>query len=193
MTKALASLRSSVAARGFTLTELAIVLGIIGIILGAIWSAAAMVYENNRTKAASTQVLTLANNWKSVYGSKRMDVADGTDLTATTINNNFMPQEMIQAGVTTFGVGPWTGSQVNVFADQTNNGIAIKYSNLTESACNHFANAVAAQNGQLIIANINGTSRSFPPLGNSLYFTPSDFSALCTPASTNFVQVTYAL
>ena len=41
--------------RGFTLTEIAIVLGIVGLILGAIWVAAAAVYNNLRVSHADTE------------------------------------------------------------------------------------------------------------------------------------------
>jgi prepilin-type N-terminal cleavage/methylation domain-containing protein len=134
--------------QGFTLTEIAIVLGIVGIIIGAIWVAAAMLYENNRTNEASTEVLTIVNNWRSIYGGKRMDIPDWTDVTPVTINNGFMPQEMVVPGVNTYSLGPWTSSTAHVFSSQTYNGIIVGYFHLTVSACNHLANAVAGQNRQ---------------------------------------------
>src|SRR5271168_1816583 len=55
--------------RGFTLTEIAIVLGIIGLILGAIWVAAAAVYNNLRTSRATTELLTIAQNVRATYAT----------------------------------------------------------------------------------------------------------------------------
>ncbi len=55
--------------RGFTLTEAAIVLGIVGLILGAIWVAAAAVYENMRTNRANEQILKVAQAVRSLYAS----------------------------------------------------------------------------------------------------------------------------
>ena len=48
--------------KGFTLTEIAIVLGIIGLILGAIWVAAASVYQNQRIGHANTALLHTAQS-----------------------------------------------------------------------------------------------------------------------------------
>ena len=178
--------------RGFTLTEIAIVLGIIGIILGAIWAAAASVYENNHNQEATQQVLTIANNWKSIFGSKRVDEPDWTDLTAVTINNHFMPETMIKTGVTTQGYGPWSNSTVTVYAHQSWNGIIIRYNGLTQSACNHFADAVLSGTNTMILwGSVNGTARNFPPVGSDPYFTITDIDAGC--AGGGYVQVMYAM
>jgi prepilin-type N-terminal cleavage/methylation domain-containing protein len=195
---------SPVSRRGFTLTEIAIVLGIIGIILGAIWAAAAMVYENNRTKESREQALAVINNWRSIYGSRQVDVAtDGTDMTQLTVNNSFAPSEMLTTAtgaclpggtaVTCFLAGPWTGSQVNVEAYQTHNAVAVTYSNMTQTACNHFGNAIADAAG-LIETIINGTTLQFPPLGTAATLTTSQVSAECsTTGNGNSILAMFAM
>src|SRR5690349_11023145 len=57
------------AKRGFTLTEIAIVLGIVGLILGAIWVAAAAVYNNLRTSKGTTELLTVVQNVRALYAT----------------------------------------------------------------------------------------------------------------------------
>ena len=194
------------ATRGFTLTEIAIVLGIIGIILGAIWAAAAMVYENNRTKEAREQTLAIINNWRSIYGSRKVDVAGtGTDITQLTVNNTFAPSEMIPvagtsggcaaggSAATCFVTGPWNNSQVNVTSYQANNGVAVVYSGLSQTACNHFGNAIADAAG-LIQTTINGTVTQFPPLGTAATLKTSDVNTQCSiVGNTNSVLAMFSM
>jgi prepilin-type N-terminal cleavage/methylation domain-containing protein len=178
--------------RGFTLTELAIVLGIIGAIIAAIWSAASSVYENNRTARANRQVLAIITGFKSIYGINRVDIADWTDITALAINNEFMPADMIVAGNTSNGIGPWSGSTVNVYSYKSGNGIIIYYQGLSQTACADFGSAVATTNPGLIWANINGTAA-----GNALNvspgWTPSNIATYCNLATGNNVYVMYSM
>lgn len=69
------------ATKGFTLTEAAIVLGIVGLILGAIWVAASAVYNNMRVEAANKQLMTIVQNVRSLYAtSTQMDNATTAQL-----------------------------------------------------------------------------------------------------------------
>lgn len=68
------------AMRGFTLTEAAIVLGIVGLILGAIWVAAASVYNNLRVSRTSEQILQIAQNVRSIYSTQNIISANTTAL-----------------------------------------------------------------------------------------------------------------
>lgn len=187
---------------GFTLTEIAIVLGIVGLVLGVIWFAAAMVYENNRTKKAVEQVLAITNNWCSIYGSRHVDVPGWTDITAMTIDLNFMPSDMIDEGVTTQGRGAWPQSWVTVSGNDFYNGIRVDYGGLTPSACSRLAMALFVNaNSDLIYSDINNqTPKLYPPAGSDNYPTSAEVSADCQAnssvnynGSNNFVRVMYKM
>jgi prepilin-type N-terminal cleavage/methylation domain-containing protein len=190
--------------RGFTLTEIAIVLGIIGIILGAIWAAAAMVYENNRTKQAEQETLGVINNWKSIFGSRQVDITNGNDMTQATVNNTFESSEMLSSasgacavgGTSTgcFMAGPWSGSEVTVTSASTNNAVTVTFKNLSESACNRYANSVTNAAGLIQMQISGGSTVSFPPLGTTALYTTSSISGLCTTANNgNSVAATFSM
>ncbi|NBX73668.1 MAG: type II secretion system protein, partial [Alphaproteobacteria bacterium] len=82
--------------RGFNLTELAIVLAIVGVVIGGIWVVASTVIENNRARRVAEQTLTVVQAFKSVYAGRRVDVADDTDITEFAINAKVFPEDMIQ-------------------------------------------------------------------------------------------------
>lgn len=200
-----ATTRSSQSIRGFTLTEIAIVLGIIGIILGAIWAAAAMVYENNRTKQAREQTLTIINNWRSIYGSRKVDITNGTDMTQLTVNNSFEPSEMLPVAGTTgactaggtaascFITGPWNNSLVYVTSYQAYNAVAVQYANLSQTACNHYGNSIADA-ASLVYMSINGTAETFPPLGTAATLKTSDVSTQCNiNGNTNSIVAAFSM
>jgi prepilin-type N-terminal cleavage/methylation domain-containing protein len=191
--------------RGFTLTELAVVLGIVGIILGAIWAATGMVYENNRTRLATSEMLTIVNNWKSIYGNKRIDIADGNDMTQMTVNNGFAPQEMVppagQANGCIVGQsagscdinGPWGGNIVQVKSGANTNSVQVRFLGLTQTECNNLGNSIANASG-LVAATLNGTAKSFPPIGTDTPLLTSDVSGACaTAGSGNFVYANFSL
>ena len=55
--------------RGFTLTEIAIVLGIIGLILGAIWGAASAVYSNKKNSDAEQGITASTQAVRSLFAA----------------------------------------------------------------------------------------------------------------------------
>ncbi len=177
---------------GFTLTEIAIVLGVIGLILGAVWAAASTVYANNRTQRATAELLTILQGYRSLYVQHPVDTADGTDITAMGCTAGFFPSDMIIGACSATSVyNPWEG-QVKVYSDNTNQGIRIKFAGLSDKACNNFSNAVM-NSADIIIEQINaGNTRSLPPVGTDVVFTSSDIAADCTAGGTaDYVLVTF--
>ena len=68
--------------RGFTLTELALVLSIVGLVLGGVWVAASALYENMRLNKASTHLITIVQNIrKSMATSPSFGGAAGANIT----------------------------------------------------------------------------------------------------------------
>lgn len=55
---------------GFSLTELAIVLGVAGAILGLVWTAANTTWETTRREQASEAVTTIVNNMRAYYSGR---------------------------------------------------------------------------------------------------------------------------
>ena len=114
--------------RGFTLTELAIVLGIAGIILGAIWAAAGSVYRNQHVAKAQQQLTLLSTSIKSFY-STRNTLPDTEQLMTTALlDAGAIPGDIGKTfGSLTSGIGgtlrilPWPtapGSRAFIIAIQ---------------------------------------------------------------------------
>ncbi|NDC55700.1 MAG: prepilin-type N-terminal cleavage/methylation domain-containing protein [Alphaproteobacteria bacterium] len=177
--------------RGFNLTELAIVLAIVGVVIGGIWVVASTVIENNRARRVAEQTLTVVQAFKSVYAGRRVDVADDTDITEFAINAKVFPEDMIQ-NTTTSAYTPWQ-TTVQAFANRTNNGVRLEFYNLQQKNCSALGTQLlSSTRGGLIIGAINSTSRSFAPVGTADPFTVSEISTACN-ASSSTLKVTYSM
>ena len=55
--------------RGFNLVEAAIVLGVVGLVIGGIWVAAASVQENLRLSRAQRDILSIISNLRGLYSN----------------------------------------------------------------------------------------------------------------------------
>ena len=86
---------------GFTLTEVAIVLGILGIIMGAIWAAANAVRAKHRTETGVNQIWQIANLVRDIYKGHPFAAAD-TDVTAVVTGQGVITNDMLE--------NPWGGT-----------------------------------------------------------------------------------
>jgi len=90
---------------GFNLIEAAIVLGIVGLVIGGVWVAASSAYSSLRVKTASEQILAIGQNVRSTYASATRDAAALT--TGQAITAGLIPSNMLATATT--ARTPWGG------------------------------------------------------------------------------------
>lgn len=74
---------------GFTLTEMALVLGIVGLVLGGVWVGARSLNDNLKIKSASEALQTIVQNIRSAMGlSRGFSSILGQDITDNLIRKN---------------------------------------------------------------------------------------------------------
>ena len=98
---------------GFTLTESAIILGIIGIVLGGVWAATGGVYGNLKIQQSQNQLTTIVQNIRSVINnSTNFSNFPGTDITDNLVNRSIFPADAL-ANNATITINPWWQDGVN--------------------------------------------------------------------------------
>jgi type II secretory pathway pseudopilin PulG len=153
---------------GFNLIEAAIVLGIVGLIVGGIWAAASSAYENMRQQSASKQLLSLVQNIRGFYAQGPIDVIDN-NLT-NLYNLGLLPSDMvIQNGTAFYLRHPW-GGNVSI-EDGGINGYSsfrVTFQDMKVDVCRNFLsrNANAARGSGLLVVS-NGTAEVLNLISNS--------------------------
>jgi Tfp pilus assembly protein PilV len=122
--------------RGFTLTEAAIVLGIVGLILGSIWVAAAAVYRNMRVSTTSNQLLQITQSIRSMHATSA--TVDSAITAVALATAGAIPGDMLDnltAPTTVRDV--WTGNVTVTAATQTVAGdsFTIAFAKVPRDAC----------------------------------------------------------
>jgi major structural subunit of bundle-forming pilus len=117
--------------RGFNLIEAAIVLGVIGLVIGGIWVAAAAVQANLRKSDASKGLIQIIQNTRNLYYGQ--SPTGTTDVTVTTelINARAIPGDFISG---TTARNPFNGA-VTVVIDPANAEIDVSYAAVPRDAC----------------------------------------------------------
>lgn len=189
------------AARGaFTLTELAIVLGISGFVLAAIWVAGSMAWDNYQLARVQEQIVTVIKNVRDSYGLNGRPLPGGGTATAfSTANSNInelLPSDMYVNGTTfqhAFG-GPF-----EIWA--TGGDIEIRLRNISKSDCMKIlmefpvlSPTVGVRNIGVAgtMTNVNLANIANPGGGVTLPFSTAGASSLCN-ATNNEVRIDFIL
>ena len=121
---------------GFTLTEIAIVLGVVGLIIGAIWTAAKSVFDANKATQAIEDITTIASNVRATYLAANSFAATG-DQTTTLMNaGGIFPSDLLVGNPATSVKNAWNGAVKITFNLSGNNRVfRISYFGTSEDAC----------------------------------------------------------
>jgi prepilin-type N-terminal cleavage/methylation domain-containing protein len=148
--------------RGFTLTEIAIVLGIIGVILGAIWVAAAAVYNNMRISAANRELLQITQAMRALYATSAtidpnadmpLGTAPAAGAESTYLRAGVFPADALNTGLAstaTQAINPWNGNiSINSAGQPPNNtandSFEVTFDGLPSNACISMLTASSGQ------------------------------------------------
>ena len=190
--------------KGFTLTEIAIVLGIIGMILGAIWTAASSVYNNQRISHANTSILQITQGVRTLYSeAPNMGNTASQDMTASLITAGALPMDIING---TAAIGPWASSAIKVLGGSVANDVSftIEISNVPLKACISLISSIGGASRDTGLFGIATTTAAAPittaSAGTALtsssaqiaVVTPAIATTACS-AATNTVQFGFGL
>jgi len=190
--------------RGFTLTEAAIVLGIVGLILGAIWVAAAAVYNNLRVSTTSNQMLQLVQNVRSMHATQQtMDTAlAGTPGAITMAQAGAIPKDMVDDPINPAAVRDVWNGDVTFDAATSNGGVlgdsfTITLPNVPRGACTDILvrNTGAGRDSGLLRAGADGGVSTSPAEGGTQFpITVTQAIGYCNGANDqNTLTFTFAL
>ena len=167
--------------RGFTLTELAIVLGVIGIILGAIWSAAAMIHQKQTSITTIKQIQTIASNIRALYAGRKVFASSATsNATWSFVNSGAIPGEMVVNGNV---VSVWGGAFAVWTNTLSNSVFRLSYYGIKSSTCTEVATAIigdAQTSGPINLVTVSGTAPDI-----NLQTTTVDAVAIATACKLN--------
>ncbi len=185
---------------GFTLIELAIVLGVFSIVMAALWIVASLVYENVRQHQLSREVQTIVQNIRQVSNNiSRFTVAPDTDLTQTYDQQGVFPREMRlnppASDDTADGIlnHPWstlaTGT-ARVFSRVDNTHFGVSFIQMPRKACVGMATKLSGSEiSGLSALRINGNTYT----GAALPLTVVVANAACNNGDTNLVEWQFTL
>lgn len=175
--------------RGFTLTEAAIVLGIVGLILGAIWVAAAAVYNNLRVTTTSNQLLQIVQSVRSMHATQQTVDASISGLLVAKAGG--MPKDMLRlnaSGIPTAVEDVW-GGDVAIAAAASNGAFSVSFEDVPQGPCSDLLvrNTGSGRDSGLIGAgNASATNTTFP-------LNISTAVGACANATSNTVVFTFRL
>jgi hypothetical protein len=171
--------------RGFNLIEAAIVLGVIGLVIGGIWVAAAAVTENQKINRVAEAILYASRQGRALLTLTAIQsISSGGETGAANlaIQAKLFPDDMIVGGAL---IDPWGNPFLfnlcggGAFCSSGGERMLIHMTNLTTSRCMGIISKLApvARTGQdifFINSNLDGGwSSTYPQM------TVSDIRLLC--------------
>lgn len=178
--------------RGFTLIEIAIVLTIVGLVIGGIWLAASTVLNNNKKTEATRQIIQIVQNTKNLFANQTgANPATGFNQ-ASAIASGIYPAGMVINNANVRHPFATTTNADSVTVAGAGNAVTLTYGNAAvgrqfpQDACVETALRVGTQENfqRYGIVSINGLGAGS---------TPAQLTATCNvaPPGNNPVVVVF--
>ena len=148
------------AKRGFSLIEAAIVLGVVGAVIGTIWVSAANMYESYKVNKTAADLQLIVKNVQGLISLRDVEaIASGNEVVIndTMIAAGRIPSDWIKNGVVRH---PFSGP-LNVrirWVSPSNQWIAIEFFNLAKSTCIKLTTKISSALSVKDVQGWNGTS-----------------------------------
>ena len=164
--------------KGFTLTELAIVFGVMGLILGAVWVAGNNARDNRKVSLAVNEIITIVHNIREMYAERSSfsGLPVDSEVSGLLMNAGVFPAEMINTSTGSPVINPWGGGTLLwVNHGGINNSFWVSMYNLTRRGCTDIATALGT-NGAVVglldveswFSTTNGSGQSVPYSGGNI-------------------------
>lgn len=172
--------------RAYSLTELAIVLGIVSVIFGAIWSASSMVYRNMLLNQSISDLSLLTQTIRDFYkGQSKFDKSTGSNLTDFLVDAKLFPASMIEKN-TNLPVTPWR-TDIKVYVGSEKDTFRIVYEDgLPEDVCRLLAGRIAGKGRARGLVNVTAGGSSFTTSNELNNLTSLDITGSCQSLSLTF-------
>ena len=119
--------------QGFNLIEAAIVLGVVGLVIGGIWVAAAAVQSNLRESDASKGLLQIVQNVRNLYYGQTPSTTTTTNITTALISANAIPGDFVVS--TTSARNPFNGAVTVNLTGNPNDTIQVVFEDVPKDSC----------------------------------------------------------
>lgn len=155
--------RRRAANKGFNLIEAAIVLGIVGLVVGGIWVAATSVYANLRAKKATDELLSIVQSVRALYStSTSTNLGAAVDMTQQVGQANALPGDVLTTAPNAVAAGganvtnPWGGGLAVTNFNAAGTIFQVTYSNVPSAACLDFVMRNAGASHDVGMSGISG-------------------------------------
>lgn len=185
--------------RGFSLTEIAIVLAVLSLILGGLWTAGRSVQQSQRASETAKRITLILNGLREMFGiypPGSIDFSD-TGTLQTIMAANIIPSDMIgtpndPSSLQHIWGGSLTLSSASCYKQYIVNKISVPecvsfaFKDIPPSACTELVTRlVGADIDPLLDSLSNGTGVNYrtPPI------TPATINSLCVQAGSGQSQL----
>jgi type II secretory pathway pseudopilin PulG len=165
--------------KGYNLIEAAIVLGIAGLVVGAIFAAWGAVTSQNKMRRAQDQITVIVNQIRSTYGNRNTldNTSDGTAFTGALLSAGLLPDSWTTSNSSVIG-NPY-GGNILVTPDSVSSGgskdaMSIALSGLGQADCYKLASNMVGSGRSQGLYKVNSTA-----VNNTTKFTDVK-SGVCT-------------